>query len=287
MDPVTLKAPAKVNLLLDITGRMPNGYHGLRMLMQTVSFYDIIEMAPAAPGNGISIQCDAPGIPADQNNLVWKAVEAFGKRVGQEINVKIRLQKNIPPMAGLGGGSSDAAAVLRGLYQWYGKPFPWETLLETGLEIGADVPYCLTGGTALVEGSGERITPLCPLDKGVFVIAKPDAGVSTADCYRRYDDNPLSLPEGVAELAAKAVEEADLDSLGRCMRNVLEAAAQCPEVLTIRDEMLSAGAKGACMTGSGSAVVGLFPDPHMASLCVKAVSKPGRQVYSAFPVING
>ena len=265
---VTEAAYAKINIGLDVLGRRPDGYHELRMVMQTVGLHDdVILTREEAPG--VRLSCDRPGLPADRRNLAWRAAEAMQERFGLG-GVSIVLRKRIPAQAGLAGGSADAAAVLRGMAKLFGLDVTAETLRELGLPLGADIPYCVCGGTALAEGIGEKLTFLPDLKPCAVVIMKPEFDLSTGAVYgalhieqRDAADHPDM--DGVIA----AVHSGDLNGMAERMGNILELPAMevHPEIAGIKEAFLRAGAAGASMTGSGSAVFGIFPDPQEAGRC--------------------
>lgn len=278
METITLRAAAKLNLTLDITGVRPDGYHLLQMVMQTVSLYDTLTLRKAEQ---ISLISDLLPNP---DNLAWKAADAFFARTGITDGVKIVLSKRIPVQSGMAGGSADAAAVLKGLDLLYGTRLGLPALREIGLSLGADVPYCLMGGTALVEGIGETVLPVPQMRTGAFVILKPEWGVSTTAAFAAYDSgipadrpNPYRVIDGLMK--------GKLHTVSPYMRNVLEQSAdRYGEIAGIRRRLLHGGALAAQMTGSGSAVFGLFPDLTAAEACAASAGRPDEQVFTAVPV---
>lgn len=250
---VSFLAPAKLNLSLQVFGKRADGYHHIRSVMTPVSLYDevTVEEAPA----GIAVECDAPGIPTDDTNSCHKAAALFLAWAGAPAGVRIRIRKAIPAESGLGGGSSDAAAALKGLIALTGKHPPAETLLSMAARIGADVPFFLPGGAALVEGFGERLLPL-PWDVPFHtVIVRPAFGLSTREGYERLGRDPGDAPPGGAVPSFRSFSD-----VASAVRNDFEAAwgDAHPEIAAIRKELISAGAAAAGLSGSGSAVFGLF-----------------------------
>jgi len=260
-----LKAYAKINLTLDVLYRRPDGYHQLRSVMAQISLYDRVRLAAAGD---VSLACSLP-LPAD--NTAMRAARLFYGATGRGAGIYI--EKRIPSEAGLGGASADAAAVLHGLNRLYGRPVPAEELLKMGLEVGADVPFCMTGGLALAEGVGEELTPL-PYLPMELVIAKGAAGVSTAGLFRGLS-LPVEHPDTAAAIAA--IEAGEAAALPPHCRNALEPAATtlCPEIAMVKEALLRAGAAAAFMTGSGAAVVGIFPDAKSADAAAAGLSLPG------------
>ncbi len=284
---LALKAAAKVNLLLDIVGRRSDGYHLLDMLMVSVSLYDTITLSPRE-GYGRRLICERQGVPLDETNLALKSASAFSAayfaKTGTKLpGVEIRLEKRIPHAAGLAGGTADGAGVLLGLNRMHGLPFTQKELLAIGERLGADFPFCLTGGVARVQGIGEVITSMEPLPECWLVIAKPKQGVSTAESFRRFDKEGRfgRLEHG---RIYRAAERGELRALGACMENVLEPSANCPQVEKIKRQMLREGALGACMSGSGSSVVGLFDNKRLARQCHYKLTGEANQCFLTQPV---
>lgn len=254
MDMVQLMAPAKLNLYLDIVGARPDGYHLLQSIFQTVSIYDIISLQTA---ENIRLDCSDSNLPLGMDNLAYKAAVLFLNKTGLNEGVCIHLEKHIPYGAGMGGGSSDAAAVLLGLNRLFSVGLSIKELADLALLLGADVPYFLHKGTALIEGIGEIIRPASPLTQGCFLVVKPMFEISTAWAYQQFD-----AMNKIEKTSLKAMEtalcNADLTLLSENLFNVLEQAVHHEEIQSIKEKLLSVGALGSCMTGSGSAVFGIF-----------------------------
>ena len=250
---VSFLAPAKLNLSLQVFGKRPDGYHDIRSCMVPVSLYDevIVEEAP----EGIEVACDAPGVPTDERNSCHRAASLFMEWAGVPRGVRIVLRKAIPHEAGLGGGSSDAAATLKGLCALTGKLPPPEALLSMAARIGADVPFFTLGGAALVEGFGDRLSPIPWTVPFHAVIVKPAFGLSTKEGYARLGRGPGDPPP-----AGPVPSFRDLSEVAAAVRNDFEAAwlPERPEIGAVREELLAAGAVAAGMSGSGSALFGLF-----------------------------
>lgn len=282
-----LKAFAKVNLTLDITGRRADGYHLLRMVTQSVGLFDRVTLSVDG-GGGIRVVCTENVVEPAHNTAFLAAEAFFCKTRLSNPGLEIRIEKRIPISAGMAGGSADAAAVLTGLNHLSGGPLSTEELCELGLEVGADVPFCLRGSTMLVEGVGEILTPLSPIPDCLFVIAKPGIGMSTAESYRRYD---LSAPSSSAHPNHKgmlaAVAGGSIEGIAACLCNVLEPAAPQEPVSAIKRILLENGALGASMTGSGTAVFGIFDSEEKAKSAFRALAGKYREVFLTGPARKG
>ena len=267
---VTVQAPAKINLTLDMVGVREDGYHLLETVMQTVSIYDTLT-ATAAPAGEVTLTVEGAGVGPVEKNTALRAARLFFTHTGVEGGVAMTLTKRIPTQAGMGGGSADAAAALLALDALYGTRLPQETLLELGVQIGADVPFCLVGGTALCTGIGEQIQPLPAMPDCAVVIAQPAEGVSTAAAYAALDGAPLAdRPNHPAMLVALTLR--DLPAIGHQLANVFQSALAIPAVETIRRRMADFLPLGCRMTGSGSVVYGLFADDAAADECARALA---------------
>lgn len=281
MNQITLRAAAKLNLSLDIVGRREDGYHLLEMVMQSVSLYDRIAIRKA---EGISL--DAPGL-ADSRNLAWKAAEAFFAAMELPGGAAIALEKRIPAQAGMAGGSADAAAVLIGLDRLYGTNLPLVRLQEIGLSLGADVPYCLVGGTALVEGIGEKVASLPTLEGCFFAAVKPPFGISTGAAFSAFDQGKAIRRPNTPGLLA-AMEKRDFPTMALCMENALEGAAgRQGELDSLRSALLAQGALAARMTGSGSVCFGLFTEKGAAKSAAEALKAGGLETWELEPAAKG
>lgn len=253
-----LRAAAKINLSLDVTGRRPDGYHTLESIFQTVSVYDTIDLI-AEDGEGVALTCDKPDVPCDERNLAWRAAQALLDAAGKKMRITIALHKEIPSGAGMGGGSADAAGVLLGLNRLLGCGFSNAQLREIGVKLGADVPFLVLGGTALAKGIGEELKPLKPVMPLRLVIVKGEESVSTPAAYKAIDaltDPPHPDTAGLVW----ALETDDAQMLRHCCGNLFEAAVDCADVTRAKQRLLDCGADCAVMTGSGAAVFGIFPD---------------------------
>lgn len=279
------KAWAKLNLTLDVIGKREDGYHDLKSVMQTVSLYDDVTLQ-IGTGNPWELTCNKENIPCDSRNLVWKAAEVYLSALGKEPDgLKMHIEKRIPSGAGMGGGSADAAAVLRALNRYYGEPLSVLELVELGAKIGSDVPFCVVGGTIMCEGRGEILTQLPHMPKCIFVICKPEFSVSTPVLYRALDavENPLHPNNSAMETA---IRNGDLAGIAACIENAFEpvVSADHPEISHIKNIYLAHGAKAAQMTGSGSVVFGIMPDMVSAERAAEALKAHYADVHIVFPV---
>ena len=255
----TEKAYGKLNLSLDVTGRREDGYHDLAMLMQTVTVYDELSLRFREDGK-VRASSNLRFIPEDERNLAVRAALRFLEAVGEQgQGLQIDMRKQIPVGAGMGGGSADAAAVLRALNRIYGMPFDRGRLEELAQQIGSDVAFCVAGGTALAEGRGEKLTDLPAMPEGSFVICKPAFSIATPELYKKLDSAPVRIHPDTQGLL-RAVREGDLRALCRRMYNVFEEIddRRMRTVAQIKGRLLDHRALGAMMTGTGSAVFGVF-----------------------------
>lgn len=283
MDSITLKAYAKVNLGLDVTGRRPDGYHEIRTVMQTVGLFDSVTVSKStAPG--IKISSDSPLIPADEKNTAYAAARLIADEAGIKDGLEIDIKKHIPVAAGLAGGSADAAAVLRGINVLYDLKMSADELMRLAVRVGADVPYCIMRGTALAEGIGEILTPVTSLPACLFLIAMPKGRVSTAGAYGKLDTIRVKRHPDIDGLIS-AISSGDLKRAASFMANVFEEVTKndLPVIGDIKRKMLSRGAFAAVMSGSGPSVFGIFEDERSAGKAREAVESDPR-VRSVFAV---
>lgn len=269
---------AKVNLTLDVLGKRENGYHDVKMIMQTVNLFDLIVVDKEK--SGITLKTNIKSLPNGEKNIAWRAAEVFFEHTGIVGGAKILIHKNIPIAAGLAGGSGNAAAVLCALDKLYGTNLSDEELCKIGLSLGADVPYCILGGTQLAEGIGEILTELKPLPKTTFLLVKPNINISTADIYKAIDSSgELSHPN--TEKAIEAIEKGDVSAVAKELSNVMESvtAVDCPTICEIKEEMLKMGAVGAQMSGSGPTVFAIFDDYSRARKATENMSKKYAEVF--------
>jgi len=251
------KAPAKINLMLDVLRKRPDGFHEVEMIMTMVDLADRLELSEM-PRDSIIISSQAGYIPLDEKNLAFQAARLIKDRYDVKTGVHIHLDKRIPVAAGLAGGSSDAAATLRGLNRLWGLNIPAQELLELGAELGSDVPFCITGGTALATGRGEKLTPIGSPPQCWVILAKPPINVSTAEVYGRLRSNNIAVHPS-SRLMRKAIEEGSFQDVCDKLGNVLEEVTLKlhPEVQQLKEAMIKLGADGVLMSGSGPTVFGL------------------------------
>ncbi|MBU3132776.1 4-(cytidine 5'-diphospho)-2-C-methyl-D-erythritol kinase [Clostridium gasigenes] len=262
-----VKAYAKVNISLDIIEkRKSDGYHLLRMIMQNIDLYD--EIIIEKQKSGINIKCNKPYVPTDERNLAYRAAKLFKETFNIEEGVSINIKKNIPVAAGLAGGSTDGAAVLKVMNEIFNINASDEELMEIGLKLGADIPYCIKGGTALCEGIGEKVTSLKPFKDKILVLVKPPFGVSTKFVYQEFNlERVLNHPK--TEELIEAMENDDLNYVCDNMKNLLENVTlrKHKMIIGIKEEMKALGAKGSMMSGSGPTVFAIFDDMLKAQRC--------------------
>ena len=264
---ITVYAYAKINLSLDILGTLPNGYHEVQMIMQSLQLHDTLTIR-LSETPGISMTCSDNTLPVNEHNLAYRAAALFCSAHEIPDGIQIHLEKRIPVAAGLAGGSSDAAAVLRGLNELYGSPASSEELASLGVTLGADIPYCLMLGTALSEGIGERLTVLPVAPKCFCLLVKPAAGASTKQIYTDYDtlaqSSEILHPDTAALL--DALGSGNYTALASGLCNVLEPVTMklVPEIASIKETLRTFGADGVLMSGSGPTVFALFSDEENA-----------------------
>ncbi|MDD2459241.1 MAG: 4-(cytidine 5'-diphospho)-2-C-methyl-D-erythritol kinase [Eubacteriales bacterium] len=285
MQSLTLEANAKINLSLDVAGTRPDGYHLLTTVMQSVSLSDRVYLELDRQGNGLILLANDPSIPLDEHNTAHKAARLFLDAAGIDAGVRIFLEKSIPTEAGLAGGSTDAAAVLYGLNELCAKPLSQEKLLELAARIGADVPFCLVGGTVLCTGIGEILTPLEAFARVPLILVKPDFGISTPWAFQRYDENPALLHPNHSRLFS-AMQRRDLFAMQEATANVLESVSikVHPILDSLKQQLLDLGAGMALMSGSGPTVFGLFRETAHRDRAHAALEKRLPDGYRIFSV---
>lgn len=276
---------AKLNLTLDVLGKREDGYHDLQSVMQTISVRDDIEI-DIGTGKPWRLLCDKEGIPCDETNLAWKAAKVYCDAMKKDPDgIEIRITKRIPSEAGMGGGSADAAAVLRALNRHYGEPLSIGALAELGAQVGSDVPFCVVCGTAMVEGRGERLRKLPDMPDCIFVICKPEFSVSTPELYKKLDKTVIGKrPDNRA--MESALLAGDLEKVCQNVFNVFDpvVTADHAELNYIKSLLHQYGAAAYQMTGSGSAVFAIVSEFEIAAVLCNMLRENYPQVFIAKPV---
>jgi len=283
MKKVVTKAFAKINLSLDVLGKLDNGYHEVQMVMQSVSVFDLVTVTKIK--KGIELSTNLPYLPLDNNNLAYRAAEEFFKYTGITEGVSIDISKRIPVGAGLAGGSSNASAVLKAMNKLFGTGLSLKQLCSIGVNIGADVPYCILGGTRLAEGIGEKLSSLPKMPKCTIVLVKPAFSISTKSVYEKIDScTDYSRPD--TKKLIKGLKDANLEDITASMGNVLEevSIAEHPILSTVKDELMNLGAVHAQMSGSGPTIFGIFKTYDEARNAKKALWGKYKTVYICTPV---
>ncbi len=288
---VTERAYAKINLHLDITGRMPDGYHGVQTVMQTVSICDEVTLIPRE-SVGFFASCNVEGVPCDEKNIAVRAANLFCEKTGIAMGAEIRIEKRIPMAAGMAGGSADGAAVLRGLNRMWGEPLTEAELCAIGSRLGADVPFCIVGGTAYADGKGDVLHPFPKMPDCAIVAACEGEGVSTPWGYgvvdRRYGNFEKDcgyLPRGTEGLR-RALEIGSLTALCENMYNIFEepVLAERHVAARVKKILLASGAMGAMMSGSGPSVFGIFDRDETAASAADALRAEGYRPHICRPI---
>ena len=286
MDYIRVRAHGKINLALDVLGRRDNGYHDVRMIMQSVGLYDnveIINLGPSASGKPeIDIETNLRYLPNNENNLAHKAAMLLMEEFYIARHIAIKIKKLIPVAAGMAGGSADAAAVLKGVNRLFGLGLSAEELKKRGVTLGADIPYCIDGGTALSEGIGEILTPLPPMPQCIILLVKPPINVSTKLVYEKLDSKEIEYHPDIDGMI-DAIKAGDLHAMAAKLGNVLQTVTESeyPIITEIKNKMLEMGALNSMMSGSGPTVFGIFDDRTKAKEAYSffKTSNLGRQVY--------
>lgn len=281
MDKIKLKALGKINLGLDVLGRRPNGYHDVRMVMQTVYLYDQI-LLEKTDKEGISLKTNLFYLPVNENNLAYRAAKMLIDEFTIKEGVHISLEKHIPVAAGMAGGSSNAAAVLYGMNRLFQLGLTDQELMERGVKLGADVPYCIMRGTVLAEGIGEELTPLPAMPKCHVLLAKPPISVSTQKVYEKLDAQEVTKHPDIDGILL-GLQTGDLKKITSSMGNVLEnvTITEYPQIERIKDVMKEEGALNAMMSGSGPTVFGIYDDKMLARRAAARIREEqlAKQVY--------
>lgn len=279
---IQVRAYAKLNLFLDITGRLPSGRHSLNIATQSVDVYDDITVSVLSTDNfGCRITCDNPDIPCDERNIVWKAARAFFEATDMNAEISVDIEKHVPLMGGMGGSSVDGAGTLVALNELFGRKLDTETLCAVGDKIGADVPICIKGGTQYSITSGDMMTAECECDC-VFLCIYPGFTLSTAEAYAKYDENPTAVNTHYADFVSSIVCGRLSDGT-KYISNVFTEIYRDNRIEKIKNDILSAGAISAEMTGSGSVVFGVFENEYKAVEAKNTLSEKYKSVFIARP----
>lgn len=274
------KAPAKINLLLDVLHKRPDEYHEMEMVMTTIDLADRVILVKTSDMD-ITLETNSGMIPRDERNLAYRAADLLRREMGISTGARIIINKKIPIAAGLAGGSSDAAATLRGLNQLWGLGLSYKELANIGVEIGSDIPFCIYGSTAIVRGRGEFVTSIPPLPLCWVVLAKPTHGVSTGDVFGLLNAEKITDHPNIDRMV-QAIKNQDYEGIIENLGNVLEPVTMklCPEVYKIKEKMIQFGADGALMSGSGPTVYGLVQKESRVRRIVNGLKGFCKQVYA-------
>lgn len=284
---LTVKANAKINLLLDVTGIKKNGYHSLFTVMQSISLGDTVTVEKT-DGNDITVSCTVPGVPTDSRNIVYKCADKFFQYAGITENkgIHIHIDKVTPFCAGMGGGSADGAAVLVALNKIFNTNYPEKVLCRIGVKVGADIPFCIVGGTALALDTGAVVAPLPDVEGYSIVVVKPEDGVSTKEAYEAVDSlENMKHPKNQEMLEYLA--DGDTETALKLCSNVFEQALEVPGRVDIKDICNNNGAVASCMTGSGSAVYGIFKEKSQAEKTAEELKKKFTKIFICTPENTG
>ena len=278
-----IKAYAKINLMLDILGTLPDGYHNLWMIMQSVSLYDTVSVEKNDSGK-ITLTCTKEGIPTNEKNIAYKAAVAFFEKTGiKNEGLHIHIEKAIPSEAGLAGGSADGAAVIKALNELFDAKLTERELCRIGRKVGADVPFCIVGGTCLAQNIGDVLSPLDDIPQCYFVLAKPQMGVSTKEAFASFD-NASYIRKPKKEKMLIAAANGDFDQMCKLAANVFEQVIEVPERVGIKKIMREHNAKLSLMSGSGPTVYGIFESKEDAEICAEKLKAITNDVFIATPV---
>jgi len=278
-----IKAYAKINLMLDILGTLPSGYHNLWMIMQSVSLYDTVTVEKNN-SEKITITCSKKGIPTNEKNIAYKAAACFFEKTGiKNCGIHIHIEKTIPSEAGLAGGSADGAAVIKALNEIFDTKLAERELCRIGRKVGADVPFCIVGGTCLAQNIGDVLSPLDDIPQCYFVLAKPKMGVSTKEAFASFD-NASYIRKPKKEKMLIAAANGDFDEMCNLAANVFEQVIEVPERVEIKKIMRKNNSKLSLMSGSGPTVYGIFENENDAENCAKQLKSITNDVFVATPV---
>ena len=283
---VKVKAYAKINLMLDIVAQRKDGYHDLFMIMQSVGLYDTVTVEKTKC-NKITLSCDEEGIPLNEKNIAYKAAVSFFKTNNiKDTGIHIDIKKRIPHAAGLAGGSADGAAVIVALNQIYKTNLNNKELCQIGVKIGADVPFCICGGTLLAQGIGEVLNPVKPLRKCFILLAKPQTGVNTGNAFKAFDENgKVHTPDKLGMLCA--IQSRDLALICSKMENDFEQFIEVPNRIDMKQIMRNNNALGTCMSGSGPTVFGIFENKNDAEKAAEELKVYAKDICVCAPVNKG
>lgn len=278
MDKVIIKCPAKINISLDVVGKREDGYHLLKTIMQNVSLFD--EVTVKKSPEGINLYCNNGNVPCNSSNTAYKAASIMMDKFGIKEGVDIIIEKRIPISAGLAGGSTDAAGVIKAMNELFELGLANEDMMKLGIKIGADVPFCILEDTALAEGIGEVLTPIGPLDEVWFVLAKPDISVSTMEVYSKLRIDEIPRHPNTSKLI-EYIEKKDIKNMALSMINVLETVTikENPVIFDIKNIMMEFHALGSLMSGSGPTVFGIFEDKVSAEKCYNRLRDYLKEVF--------
>lgn len=283
-DTLKVKGYAKINLTLDIAGKREDGYHSIESVMQSIMLYDEITLSRASD-HKIHLLSDKKYLPNDEKNTAYRAAVQFFTYTGIQAGIGIHIRKSIPSRAGLGGGSADAAAVLAGMNALFKTALSEEQLMTIGAKIGADVPFCIAGGTGVCTGIGELVEKVAPMPDCILVICKPPVGMSTPRAYSLIDQYPMTTKRSTPSML-HALAAGNIKSVGKSLGNRFDEVMRIRQVREIRRRMQGLGAIGAMMSGSGSAVYGIFTAMTAAERCMKGISELG-EVFLTYPRHEG
>ncbi|MBO8172671.1 MAG: 4-(cytidine 5'-diphospho)-2-C-methyl-D-erythritol kinase [Bacillaceae bacterium] len=277
---ISVKAPAKINLTLDILGKRDDGYHDIEMVMTTIDLADRLDIAARDDGK-IVIDCPVSYVPTDQRNHAYQAAELLQHQFNVKKGANIYIEKHIPVSAGLAGGSSNAAAVIKALNQLWGLGLSVEEMAKIGAQVGSDVPFCIYGGTAVARGRGENVTPIASMPACWVVLAKPPIGVSTADVYQNVDLDRISTEARSTPQMIRAIENKNFKEICRSLHNDLESVTfeMYPVVEKLKKQMIRFGGDGVLMSGSGPTVFSLTGKQSRARRIYNGLKGFCREVY--------
>ncbi len=277
----TAKAPAKINLALDVIAKRTDGYHDVVMIMQSVSLCDLITLKPISE-DIIIISSNSGLIPKGKDNIVYKTAEIIKKKYNVSDGAKIQIEKNIPVAAGLGGGSTDAAAAIRLLNKAWHLRMSVDEMLAIAKEVGADVSFCIEGGTALAEGLGEKLKPLKPMPSVFVLLAKPEGDISTKSIYNSFDNIKIDAKPDIKAMV-EMLDDGNIEGVANNLCNVLESVTMevCPKIGILKEKLLENGALGSVMSGSGPTVFGIFNDEYKAYNAYDKIKEYADEVFLA------